>query len=276
MLKKEQISAIAALLKITPTEFEAALTDAAEKEIKLPEGELMTKADLASRDTAIKKTGYDEGKGAAIEMLIKEQKTALGLEFEGKDPSKFLEAYSAKVLADAKVAPNEVIKEKDNIIQSLRTNITKLESEKAEIAGQVGKVKLETGILRSIPTNLSGVEPEELLASMRLKGFDFAEQDGAIVAKKDGQLVADNALKPLNISDVIKGYASERKWLADEGASGKTGRGDGHSRPKGTTPTTLKEAEKEYAASGKNTGTADFQRYIEGLAKENPQFDLNN
>lgn len=255
----------------------AAIDAQNETDIDLPAIEVFTPQEIAARDTQVKKQALAEGGTAAIEMLVKEKKKELGLEFEGKDVGKLLEAYQTKVLADAKLVPDEALKKKDDIINGLRANISTLEKEKTDAISQAAKIKQETAIKASIPTNLSGVEPDEVLASMRLKGYDFVEEDGKIVAKKDGQIVADKALQPLALADVIKGYATERKWLADEQQQ-RAGRGGGSSKkplPNGSKPTTLSQAEEAWVADGKSAGTADYQRYVDGLMSENKDFDLN-
>lgn len=278
MIPKSTILKMAALLKMDEAAITAAYDNQAEQEVELPTVEVFTAQEIAARDTQVKKQALAEGGSAAIEMLVKDKKKELGLEFEGKDVGKLLEAYQTKILADAKLVPDEALKKKDEIINGLRTNITALEKEKTDAIGQAAKIKQETTIKASIPTNLSGVEPDEVLASMRLKGYDFIEEDGKIVAKKDGQLVADKSLQPLALADVIKGYATERKWLAEEGG-GKAGRGGGSSRKLaagGAKPTTLSQAEESWVADGKSAGTADYQRYVDGLMQENKDFDLNS
>lgn len=278
MLKKETITKIASMLKLPEADLTAALSATEEVDVKLPEGLVVLTADeLSSRDRTTEKKGYDKGSEASVEMLIKEQKRNLGLEFEGKDPEKFVEALKAKVLADAKVEPSAALQEKENVIAGLRTNLQKLEAEKNEVLSNVAKIKVESTVARAIPANLiAGVEPDEVLLTMRHKGYEFEEKDGQIVAKKAGEVLADTALRPLPIQDVIKGYVTERGWLDTGGGAGKEGRGGSHSRPGTGVPTKLSEAEAAWKASGKNAGTADFQAHVEGLVKENPSFDFNS
>lgn len=278
MIKKDTLLKMAAILKMDATEFEAALNDAAEKDITLPEVTAFTATELSTRDSAIKKTERTEATTAALEMFIKDQKKTLGIEFDGKDPAKFLEAFQAKVLADAKIVPDEIVKKKEAEIGQLKANIQTLQKEKEEAIGQVGKIKTETTLMGSIPTNLNGVEPQEVLASMRLKGYDFVEEDGMMVAKKDGVTIADKLLKPLNLKDVITTYATERKWIGEEDPA-KAGRGAGSSKKAGAfngKPSKLSEVEEAWKAEGKNTSTADFQRHLEGLMAENKDFDINS
>lgn len=280
MLKKEAISKIAAALKLDESALTTALSAADEQDITIPEGlVVLTPAELASRDGANETKGYNKGEVAAIEKLVKEQKNTLGLEFEGKDPNKLFEAFKSKVLTDAKIEPSAALQEKETIITGLRANLTKLEQEKQEIAAAVSKVKLEATVSKAIPTNLvAGVEPDEVLLTMRHKGYEFEEKDGVIVAKKNGEIVADTALRPLPVKDVINAYVKERNWIDDGGGAGgdKTGRGGGHSTPKLPTPTKLSEVEKQWKEEGKNTGTAEFETHVSMLMKENKDFDLNS
>ncbi len=270
---------MAKLLKLDLATVEAAIAAEAETDMDIPDNLMvLTSDELGLRDKAKDKIGYDRGAEASIEMFVKSKKNELGLEFDGKDPGKLLDTFKSKVLSDAKVAPNEVVVEKDSIIAGLRTNLATLEKEKNELGQTISQVKTEGAILRAVPANLVGVDAEEVLLTMRNKGFSFEEKDGAIVAKKNGELVANTAMQALPITDVIKSYATERKWLAEEGAGAgadRTGRGGGSSKASTGAATKLSEAEKQWVESGKNSGTADYQRHIESLVKENPSFDLN-
>lgn len=282
MLKKEAISKIAAVLKLDEAALTTALTSTDEQDLAIPEGlVVLTAEELSSRDKTTEKRGYDKGSEASVEMLVKEQKRTFGLEFEGKDPSKLFEAFKSKVLTEAKIEPSAALQEKETIIAGLRSNLTKLEQEKQEIASSVSKIKLEATVAKAIPTNLiAGVEPDEVLLTMRHKGYDFEEKDGVVVAKKNGEIVADTALRPLPVKDVINQYVKERNWIDEAGGAGaggaRTGRGAGHSDPKLGTPTKLSEVEKRWKEEGKNTGTAEFESHVASLMKENKDFDLNS
>lgn len=271
---------MAATLKVSEADLTAAITSTEEAELAIPSGLVsLTSEELTLRDKAQDKKGYDRGAEASVEMLIKDKKRELGLEFEGKDPSKFLEAYQSKVLADAKVAPSEALKEKDTVIAGLRASVATLEMDKQSLSANVSKIKIDSTIMRAIPSNLiAGVEADEVLLTMRNKGFEFEEVDGVVVAKKSGQLVADSALRPLAVTDVVKSYVTERGWIdeGNGGAAGKEGRGGGHSKAKTTAASTLSEAEKQWKDSGKNAGTAEFQSHVNALMKDNPQFNIND
>lgn len=281
MLSKATLSKIAALLKLTEADVLAAQADTAEKDLTLPENlVVMTTDEQTTRENNLKKEQFEAGKQASDEMFIKDTKKAMNLDFEGKDRTKFLEAYAAKVLADAKIKPDEALAEKEKQISTLKATVQKLETEKTEFEKKVQNVQLESTILRAVPANLVGVEPEEVLSSMRMKGYEFTMEDGKVVAKKNGEKIADTQLNALPIADVITGYAKERKWLGDEeggGGEDKSGRGGSSSKQKGkqvATPTKLSEAEKAWTDQGKNVGTSEFMNYVSGLQKENPNFDM--
>lgn len=281
-IKKESILAMARALKLDITTVEAAMAADTEQELTLPAGiSVLSADDLILRDKTVKKQGYDEGSVASVEMLVKDQKREFGLEFEGKDPAKLLVAFKSKVLSEANIEPVAALKEKDDMINGLRTNITRLETEKTELSTQTARVRTEAAVLRSVPINLkAGFEPDEVMLTMRSKGYEFEEKDGVITVKKGGTVVAHpTSLQPLPVADVIKSYVTERGWL-DEGAAGAgaAGRGGAHSKgagAAGTVPTNLEQATKLWKEAGKNAGTADFQRHIDGLMKDNKDFSLD-
>lgn len=235
-------------------------------------------SELESRDKANKSTGYSEGKVAGVEMLIKEHKETLGLQFEGKDPAKFIEALQAKTLADAKVTPNAALAEKESVINQLRQNISTLEAEKQRIAQEKENVLLHTSILQHVPNNLKAVKADEAIALMKANGYDFKREGDQLVVTKGGEVVKTTTdLKPLPVSEVVTSYAKERGWLADEGAQQRQGRGAGSSNP-GTSgaPSKMSEAEKAWKESGKHIGDVGFSAYVANIAKENPSFDYNS
>lgn len=278
MISKKTLAALAALAKVPVADLETAAAATDEQDVAIAEDlTSFTKTELTTRDSNLKTTEYKKGGEAAVEKLIKDQKKALGLEFEGKEPADFFEAYNEKILADAKITPDATVKEKEAAIKKLQATVAKLEQEKTETLGQVSKVKMQGEILRAVPANLiAGMEADEVLATMERKGYAFEEKDGMIITKKNGEIVADTKLEALPLKDVINGYVTERGWLdTEEGA--KEGRGEGNSKkkPHTGTPTKLSEATKAWKEAGKNEGTADFSRYVADLQTKNANFNMD-
>lgn len=280
MLSKEQTGLIAKLLRLTPEALTAAIAAEAETAIEIPEGlTALTADELSSRDKTVKTASYKEGSTAALEMFVKEQKTALGLTFDGKDTTALMDAYKTKVMADANLAPSDALKAKDAIIDGLRANLTQAQQAATDAANAAKATQRKAAIQAAMPKNLvSTIEPTEVLLSMEARGYSFEEDEaGQVVVKKGGQLQADAALRPLPIADVLTGYATERGWI-DTGAGGRAGRGAGSSGAAGAgatgKPTSLSAAQKQWETEGKNIGTADFSRYVDTLAAENKEFDM--
>lgn len=277
MLKTEQIKSIATFLKIDPSKLETAIKDEKEVEVELPkEGQFMTPTDIESRDKNIKSTGYNEGVTAGKEMLVKDLKQSQGLTFEGKDPEKFITEFKTKVLTEAKLQPNEALKEKETIIANLQKNVQTLTEEKQQLENTHKVQQLNSKIYREVPPTSVGFEPEEVINSMKLKGYDFEpDEAGGIIAKLNGQVLRDQTTQnPLTVKDVIGSYVKERKWEKSE-AETPRGRGAGNSTPNLGGASTLSQAKKAWEEQGKSANSSEFTAYVQGLAKDNQDFDMN-
>jgi len=276
MLSKTTLQKITSLLGLNQADVDAAVAATEEKDLVIPDGlTVLSTADLATRD----KAKYEAGGTAKLEMFIKEQKQTLGLEFEGKDPAKFIEALSAKVLSEAGKEPDAASKEKDGKIKKLEKLVVDKQQEMDTLNSKFETASLNSEIMKAVPANLrEGMDAEEVVALMKTKGYEFAKKDGKIVAMKHGEVLEDNKAQPVGISDVIKNYATERNWLDVGEDKNKAGRGEGHSKTRTTNntgkATSLSQATEAWEADGKKVGTADFSRHIEELQKENPKFDL--
>lgn len=279
MLKQDQIKMIAGLLKLDAAALANAIKDEKEIDVTLPkEGQLLTASDLESRDKNIKSTGYNEGVSAGQEMLIKNLKQTHGLTFDGKDPEMFVNEFKTKILADAKLQPGEALKEKDLVIKNLQTNVATLTAEKQQIETKHKEYQLNGSLIREVPQLGVALEPDEVISSMKRKGYAFeADQNGVLLTKLNGQIVRDATTQnPIAVKDVIGGYVKERKWDKPE-AEQPRGRGAGNSAPVNTgNIRSLSAAQKAWEAEGKNANSADFAAQVQKLAKENTDFDMNS
>ena len=276
MLKKEQITEIAKLLKIDEASFTAALTSADETEVKLnPELQVLTTEELTKRDESIGSQKYKEGKNAATEMLVKEYREKLDLQFEGKDPEKLVEAIQKKALADAKVEPNKKIDELNGVIAKLQDNVKTYETEKQELKQQVEAVKTDTEILGYFPANrLPLLKDEEYLLNFKSQ-FSIVTEDGKKVVKKGGEILRDKATQsPLDPKDVISQYFSERKWIDEQAGAGKQGRGAGGDTGKQGVYLKLSQLSEDWEKQGKSVMGVEFQSAVEAAKAANPNFDM--
>lgn len=275
MLKKNDLSKLAKLLRLDEAAVVAAITSPEEVDFAIPELTVLSPEELTKRDENIKSISYKEGKGAAVEMMVKEYREKLDLKFEGKDPEKLIEAIQAKTLADAKVEPSKKIEELNNVIANLQNNVKTFESEKAQLVSQFEQVKTDTQLLSLFPANrLPLLKDNEYLST--LKGeYTFAIEDGKMVAKKGTEIVRDQTTQaPVDPKDVISSYFNERKWI-NEGEPGRQGRGGKGDHGKDGVFLKLSELQAKFESEGKSALGVEFQAAVQAARETNPNFDLN-
>lgn len=276
MLKKEQITNIAKLLRLDEASLVAAMTSTDEVEVSIPEVSVFTAEEITKRDESVKSAGYKEGKGAAVEMLVKEYREKLDLKFEGKDPEKLVEAIREKTLADAKVEPNKKIEELNGVIAKLQDNVKTFEAEKQTLVSQINASKTDSKLLSLFPANRNPLLKDEEYLNMIKNEYTFAEEDGKTVVKKSGEIVRDSKTQtPLEPKDVITGYFTERKWT-DEGVEGRQGRGGAGDTGKPGIHLKLSQLASDWEKSGKSTQGVEFQSAVEAARQANPNFDMNS
>lgn len=276
MLKKDLITKLSAIAKVDLTELENALLSTEDEvNITIPELHVLTPEELSTRDANSKKNGYNEGKTASIEMFVKETKEKLGLEFEGKDATKLIEAVQSKTLADAKIEPSKKIEELNGVISKLQGNLTALESEKLNLQGQFEATKTDAKLLNYLPKNrLSTLNDEEYLTIIK-KDHEIVTEDGKLVVKKGGEIVRNATTQaPLEVNEVISNIFTERKWISDE-QGGQGGRGGQGSKGSGGVILKRSELDAKFTSEGKSLLGKEYFDAVASAVKENPSFDMN-
>lgn len=263
MLKQESITKIAELLRIDNKALSDAITADAETEIEIPEISVFTTAEIASRD----KNKYNEGKGAGAEMLIKELKESHGVESEGKDGGKFLEAYKAKVLKEANIDP-AAGKEVEN---ALRANLAKAETERDEARNTMRGMQLQGKVLSAVEGNFI-LSKEKVLHLMAADGYTIDEEEGEVIFTRNGAPVRD--AKTQNVipaAKVFESFATESK-LTQEAPETIAGRGGRSTQKPSGSPASFDQLKEQWESAGKSVNTAEFTAKAQELAKGNPDF----
>jgi len=271
MIPESQLKEIAKVLKVDETAFITAANSETETILELPEIVSFTKDESTKRDENIKKQGYNDGRVAGIEIKVKEWKESFGVDAEGKDPDKFIEAYKEKILKDVTVEPNEKAKELEAVIEKQKGMITGLTSQ----INDFEKKQKETALTSKV---LSAVENDYLLGKdkmftlMKTEGYSFEEQEGEIVAMLNGTAIRNEQTQGYEcISNVFDSFATKENLVKEDNA-GKKGRGGKTTKTDLTTPTKYSEFEKQWVNEGKSTNSADFMAKAQELAKDNPDF----
>jgi hypothetical protein len=276
MLSIDVQKQIAKLLKIDENAFLEAVKSEKEAEVKIPEGiQVFTSQELITRDDNQKKLGYNEGKEAGLEIFVKEQKQKLGLDFEGKDPEKLISSLQTKVLADAKIEPNQKIKEKEEQIAKLQGTVQDFENKYKASEKEKAEMRTMGKLAAAVPVGLP-FEADEVIMSMRTRGYSFDVDDaGNITPKKNGEVLRDSKTQnPLDHKAVINEYVTnERKWVVAEGEGAKVGRGEKSDRRTAGVVNKMSDAKAQWEAQGKSVNSADFQAFVANAAKDNKDFN---
>lgn len=270
-LKKADLDKIAGLLKLDSKALAEAIAAPEEKDITIPELSIFTPEELTTRDTAQKAEGKREGetagKDAGREIAVKEIKKAFGIEIEGKDIPKVVEAVKTQLAKG-----DEGLKQQ---VELLQKKVADGETERAQLASVAESVKLDTQLLGLFPKNrIETIADGEFLTLLK-SSLSIETVDGKQVVKKGGEILRDpKTTNPLPLADAVAGYFTERKWVGEVQQT-PGGRGGGDTPPGGKAGK-MSEAVKSWEASGKSAASAEFQAHVNSLVKENPDFDLMN
>lgn len=259
MLKQETINKLAELAKVTPDQLSAAIKAETETDLTIPSGLIVLSED--ERQT-LANNEYKKGRQDGVEIKVKEVKEKLGLDFTGKSIDALLEAHKAKVEADAKIEPNQQVKDLQEKLQSVQNNYQALEQKLSEKDGEVQKVKVSTELIKNLPQGVT--VGEKLIRLMELDGYSFKLIDKGLVAAKDGKELNDHLSNPMKVTDVLQSYAKENNLLA---ATPAGGRGAGDAGGGAAVFTKLSEIKEHFTRQGKSTLGTDFAAAVAEAAK---------
>lgn len=271
-LKKETLQKIAALTKVKVEDLETAIND--EKEVDLT---IQDKLNVFTEEevTTLKKNEYNSGKTAGVEIAVKDTREKLGLKFEGKTIDGLVEAATKKALDDAKIAPDEKVKELEGKVTNLQGTVKEYETKLAEKESEVSGIRLNSELYKHIPQpGESGpaLGADEVIQLMKANGYEFKQENGAVITYKGGKPVTDKLSNNQPINEVVTGFLKEKKLITEEGTPG--GRGGGDKTPAGKAGK-LSELKKQFTDQGKSLLGDEFRQSVAQAQKDNAEFDMN-
>jgi hypothetical protein len=278
MLKKEQMTVIAGLMKIPVDTLEKAIKDESEVDIEIPSGlTVLSTEELEARDNNTKNEAIKVGK----ELGVKEVRKAAGLEEGiGVDATKIASAIVDKAVADAKIEPNKKVNELQEQITQLKGVVTQKDTEISNIQKSAKQVKLDAVILKSLPKDRKSDMADEDYLTLVKSSLEFDDSEGdAIIVKKGGQPLRHATTKdPLPLGEALESHFKEKNWVGQGGAGGaggQGGRGGGNNGgPK--VYTKMSELKADWEASGKSIQGAEFTAKLTEVTKAYPEFDSAN
>jgi hypothetical protein len=221
MLHTDTIKKLAEVLKLDVSEFTTKLKSDNEETLEVPT--LYTEDQYNAFGTNKEEIGVKK----ASEILIKDLKKKHGIEYEGKDPEKFLSLYSDKVLADAKVDPDKQVLTLRNEKKALQESVANLTTEKENITKNFTEklfhVETRNQIGSLIPDNT--IIPKEDLIDLFMNRHRVTKEDNSVVIYKGEQALKDNALNPIPVKDVVAQFTEP--YIKKNGMGGNDDKGGG-------------------------------------------------
>lgn len=210
------------------------ISDETLKEAVEKGAEIKIESDVVIREKAEDETFQanlrTEAKTAGIEIAVKDARTKLGLDFQGKTIDNLIEAVKTKTLEDAKIEPEEKLKNAQKDIETLKVTIQTLTSEKQQIETQFGTFKKEGAINQKIqsllPENLAIPKDDILLIMKNKMSFDLDDAGRVVVKNSAGEIVKNpTTLDPIDPKDEISKFFTDNKMYL-KGNDGGAGGGD--------------------------------------------------
>ena len=169
--------------------------------VELPELEVFKKEDYNARIENLKSTFQKQGQ----DFLIKEAKQKFGLEFEGKSIDTLAEKLRAKALEEAKVEPNEKVKELQSDLEKLRKNLEEKDNliiQKETEFKQNEKKRLIKDTLLSKMNIETSIPKEDVLTILQSK-YEIDVENDNIIFKQNGEVLKNNTtLNPKTVAEL--------------------------------------------------------------------------
>lgn len=164
---------------------------------------------------------FEEGKKAMSEIKAKELKQKHGLDVEGKDLDKVIDAFTQKKLNESGAKPAEWAQEKATLQERITTAEQKLSDKEAEFTEKLSNIENRNHVFALIPDNT--IIPKEDLVTLFNTRYRIATEDGRTVIYKGSEKLQDNRLEPLPLKDVVSTFLDEGKYITANGMGGGDG-----------------------------------------------------
>lgn len=245
MLTKENLKALAKLAGVDSETLEQAIKAEDEKAVEIvePFKVFKTKEDFDKLENNFEeeaRQSYLQGKDAGREIFIKEYKNKLDLNFEGKDPEKFVEALQTKAVEEAGKNPDKRVKELEEDLSKLRKTEEQKEARIKELEQEKEGIVVTSKIKSSLPENLiEGLDREDALVILKNNLTFTKDENGKPIVKKGEQVLKNDLREPLSYEDAINNFVEEKGWTKKP-----DGRGGNSGNPSGNPDTGYKSIRK--------------------------------
>lgn len=254
----------------------AAHTDAAEKDIVVPDGQLLTDAQLTERDTNTKTAAVKEGEKNALPLAIAEINKATGLTLDPTKIDRFGEL--GKQVKEKMSATDDVkLTNANKQVSDLLAAQELLTKERDTLKQTAEKTVFEYDQYKHFPANRSKLMNEQETMTLLNARKVEAKTDGVY---KDGVLQIDPITKAaLPHAKAYEQIFTEFKLIAEPPAGGQGGRGGGNSggAAAGGKARTQSEAITKWKEANPNGNemSPECSTFVQTEAKDNVTFNWN-
>lgn len=188
--------------------------------IDLSEKVILNKSIYDERIANIKK----ESSTMALEIAIKEQRNALGLDFQGKTMENLVNAIKTKVESESKIEPEEKFKSLKTDFEKLQENYNAKETEFNAFKTNIERQQDLNEIKGEFTKHIKGdtlVSKSTIFTEAKEKGYSFEKVDGKIVVKLNGEIQKNkDTLSPITVSDFVNNFSTPYLKTPTGGAGG--------------------------------------------------------
>lgn len=174
---------------------------------------------------------FDEGKTAMSEILAKDIKKTFKIDIDSKDINEVVKTYGEIKIKELG-KPNEKIEalehEKNELQTKLTDSLNTIKNMESDYNNKLFNVETRTKVLGMIPDNT--VIPKDDIMTLFMTTHNIKNDNGRTIVEKDGQILKDNVLNPLEVSTVLNSFIDSKGFIKKEGMGGTDRSGGGSAK----------------------------------------------
>lgn len=274
-IKKESLIKLLVRLKIAEDDAKAKeiIESQEEKEAAIPDTiKLYTTDEFTTATANLKNEGIKIGK----EIGIKELKEKAGLDYEGKDPDKFITEFKAYVQKESNISVDDKVKDRDKTINELKAALKKEQDEKAEAIGKATAIRKDADLLRILPKDRDDRFGDEHWLTVVKSELQFLEEDGKpIVKDRQGNVIKDGQFNAVSYETAMADLFKTKNWSKPEQDNQKKGPGFDDSKKVPGAINNMKEFKAYCESQNWNLKGQEAQAKLAEVTKANKDFNFN-
>lgn len=270
MLSKKSQEQLLKLLKVSDTDITELLGEE-EKEFE-PKG--ITILDEEGK-TQLLENHAKQNKTAMREIFIKDMKALAGVDFEGKTPEKFIEAFKSHILEDANVKVDDKVKAKDTIINELRLKLDEKDGSIKSLESKFEQFNSDNLLIKHFPKERDDrFTDDDYLTIMRNKSKLHKEDDGTVTFEFNGKKYVDDKLSPLPLATAMEQAFKESNWMKQTQQQKPSGNGFGSNNRVPDSINNMREFQSYCDKNNFNIHSVEAQAKLSEVVKNNPNFNF--